>query len=147
MRDLEVEEGGQGRFRWASRAPSRAAGAERLVFAHDDQPPGSLTNPRHWHTLAEECFYIESGSGIAHIGDEDHPLRPGSFFLRPPSSRVPHNIEAGPDGLGLITMGDHLPGDVCVYPDGGKIQIRGEVFLPISDLEYFDGEPEAEQSG
>ena len=142
--ECELDEGGRGRYRWATRDLGSHAGAHKLVLAHDDLPAGCLNNPRHWHTVAEECFFVLSGTGIARIGDAEHPLRAGSFFLRAPRTGVPHHVEAGPDGLELITMGDRVPNDVCVYPDSGKVQVRPGVFLPISELEYFDGEPDAD---
>jgi uncharacterized cupin superfamily protein len=144
LKDCEPDDGGRGRYRWATRDLGGQAGAHKLMLAHDDLPVGCLNHPRHWHTMAEECFFVLSGTGIARIGDAEHPLRVGSFFLRAPRTGVPHQVEAGPDGLELITMGDRVPNDVCVYPDSGKVQVRPDVFLPISDLEYFDGEPQAD---
>jgi uncharacterized cupin superfamily protein len=142
--DCPFDEGGRGRFRWATRDLGKAAGAQTMVLAHDAFPPRSLNCPRHWHTAAEECFFVLSGTGIARIGDAEHPLRAGSFFLRPPRTGVGHRIEAGPDGIEVITMGDLVPDDICVYPDSRKIAVRPGVFLPISDLTYFDGETDAE---
>ncbi|WP_320668918.1 cupin domain-containing protein [Patulibacter defluvii] len=143
LADCPLETGGEGRFRWATRNGGRVAGARQLVLATDELPPGSVNNPRHWHTIAEECFYVLGGGGTAVIGEARHPLRPGSFFLRPPRSGVGHRIEAGPEGLEYVTMGDLMPGDVCVYPDSAKIAVRPGVFLPIPALAYFDGEPDA----
>lgn len=139
-----LNEGGQGRFRWATRDGARAAGARRLVLATDELPPGSINTPLHWHTIAEECFYVLRGTGVARIGEEAHPLRPGSFFLRPPQPGVGHRIEVGPEGMEYVTIGDLVAGDVAVYPDSGKIAVRPGVFLPISALTYFDGEPDAD---
>lgn len=144
LADCPLETGGQGRFRWATRDGGGAAGAQRLVLATDELPPNSINTPLHWHTMAEECFYVLRGGGVARIGDARHPLQPGSFLLRPPKPGVGHRIEVGPEGIEYVTMGDRVPGDVCVYPDSGKIAVRPGVFLPISALTYFDGEPDAE---
>jgi uncharacterized cupin superfamily protein len=143
LADVPLEKGGQGRFRHATRDAGRAAGARRIVLAHDRLPAGCINGPNHWHTHAEEAFYVAAGSGTAVIGGERHPLRPGSFFLRPPGTGVAHRIEVGDEGMDLVTVGDKVPGDVCVYPDSRKIAVRPGVFLPIADLAYFDGEPDA----
>jgi uncharacterized cupin superfamily protein len=144
LEDVEVDEGRDGRFAYATRDAGRVAGARRIVLAHDALPPGTVNCPTHWHTQAEECFYVLAGTGTAMIGGERHALRAGSFFLRPPATGVGHRIEVGPEGMELITMGDRVPGDVCVYPDSRKIAVRPGVFLPMTDLTYFDGEPDAE---
>lgn len=144
LADCPVNMGGRGRFRWATRDATVAAGAHRLVLATDELPPGSVNTPLHWHTVAEECFYVLRGTGVARIGEAAHPLRPGSFFLRPPRPGVGHRIEVGPEGMEYVTIGDLVPGDVCVYPDSGRIAVRPGVLLPMTALAYFDGEPDAD---
>ncbi len=140
LADLPLTEGRRGRFAWATR-DARAVGARRLVLAHDAMPPGTLNTARHWHTTREECFYVLAGDGIARIGDAEHGLRPGSFFLRPPDSGVPHQTEVGPDGMELITMGDLVPGDLCAYPDSRKIRLTNGVWVPFGDFTSpWDGE-------
>ena len=107
-------------------------------------PPDTRNTARHFHTTREEVFYVLSGGGTARIGDAGHDLRPGSFFVRPPDSGVPHRIEVGPDGMELITMGDLCPGDHVVYPDSGKVRIARGVWVPAGDYaNTWDGEPEA----
>lgn len=143
LHEVPLEEGRDGRFAYATRDAGRAAGARRIVLAHDALPAGSVNCPTHWHTRAEECFFVLAGSGTAVIGDERHPLGAGSFFLRPPGTGVGHRIEVGAEGMELVTMGDKVHGDVCVYPDSRKIAVRPGVFLPMTDLTYFDGEADA----
>jgi uncharacterized cupin superfamily protein len=60
---------------------------------------------------------VRSGSGIARLGEAAHPLQAGSFWLRRANTGVGHRIEVGPEGMQLLTMGDLIPGDVCVYPE------------------------------
>lgn len=144
LHDCPLNEGGEGRFRWATRDAGRAAGAEHLVLAHDALPPHCLNTARHWHTAREECFYVLAGSGVARIGDAEHPLRAGSFFLRPPDAGVGHQTEVGPDGMELITMGDLIGGDLCVYPDSRKVRLASGVWVPFGDYaSVWDGEPDA----
>ena len=83
------------------------------------------------------------GTGTAVVGETEHPLRAGSFLLRPPGSQVPHAIDAGPDGLRYVTMGDLVAGDVCVYPDSGKAEIAPGLMVRTETVDCFDGEPDA----
>lgn len=143
LADCPLHEGGEGRFRHATRDPSSVGGAHHLVLARDDLPPGSVNCPSHWHTVAEEAFYVVGGTGVLRIGEEEHPLRQGSFALRPPGARVGHRIEAGPDGLAYLTLGDRPLEDGCVYPDSRKMRMRGMPMLRYEDVDYLDGEPDA----
>lgn len=142
--DCERITGERGRFAHDYRNPGAEAGAERLVLSVDHTPPGKRNCPLHWHTAREECFYVVSGSGAVTLGDEQHPLGPGSFFLRPPNTGVAHAIDAGPDGLHYVTMGDLVDGDICVYPDSNKVQLGKGLFVRAEPLDYFDGEPDAD---
>jgi len=55
--------------------------------------------PDHSHTY-DEVGYIIEGEGVAHIGDEHTPLRPGSCFHLPPEQV--HCIEN--DGAGVMRI-------------------------------------------
>ena len=54
---------------------------------------------------------------VGRLGEDGHALRAGSFWLRRENTGVGHRIEVGPEGMRLVTMGDLIPGDVCVYPE------------------------------
>jgi hypothetical protein len=69
---------------------------------------------------------------VARIGDAAHDLRAGSFFVRPPNSGVAHRVEVGPEGMELITMGDLVRGDHCVYPDDGLVGVGRGVLVPYT---------------
>jgi uncharacterized cupin superfamily protein len=87
------------------------------VLAQDAMPPDTHNTDLHFHSAREEGWYVRSGSGVARLGDDAHPLRAGSFWLRRENTGIGHRIEVGPDGMELVTMGDLIPGDVCVYPE------------------------------
>lgn len=129
--ELPVEEGSDPPCAYATRGLVDSDSAD-LVLAHDAMPPHTHTTERHFHTTREEAFYVWSGTGTARIGDAGHDLRPGSFFLRRPNTGVPHRIEVGPDGMELITMGDLVAGDVCVYPERGRARIAKGVEIDIA---------------
>jgi uncharacterized cupin superfamily protein len=116
LADLPVREGREGRLAFATR-DLRDLGADRLVLAQDAMPPDTHTTDLHFHSAREEAWYVRSGGGVARLGDDGHPLGPGSFWLRRANTGVGHRIEVGPQGMDLITMGDLVGGDVVVYPE------------------------------
>jgi uncharacterized cupin superfamily protein len=116
LSELPLTEGGEGRLAWATR-DLRDMGSDKLVLAQDAMPPDTHNTDLHFHSAREEAWYVRRGSGIARLGDEGHELREGSFWLRRENTGVGHRIEVGPDGMDLVTMGDLIPGDVCVYPE------------------------------
>jgi uncharacterized cupin superfamily protein len=116
LSDLPVEEGRNGALAYATRGAFQM-GADRLVLAQDEMPPDTHNTDLHFHSAREEAWFVRSGSGTARLGDEGHPLREGSFWLCPENTGVGHRIEVGPEGMQLVTIGDLIPADVCVYPE------------------------------
>jgi uncharacterized cupin superfamily protein len=113
---LPLQEGRDGRLAYATR-DARDMGSDKLVLAQDEMPPDTHNTDLHFHSAREEAWFVRSGSGIARLGEDAHPLRAGSFWLRRENGGVGHRIEVGADGMQLVTMGDLIPGDVCVYPE------------------------------
>ena len=116
LAELPLHEGREGRLAYASR-DLRDMGSDTLVLAQDAMPPATHNTELHFHSAREEAWYVRAGSGIARLGDQAYPLRAGSFWLRRENTGVGHRIEVGPEGMQLVTMGDLIPGDVCVYPE------------------------------
>jgi uncharacterized cupin superfamily protein len=116
LADLPLQEGRDGRLAYATR-DIRDMGSDKLVLAQDEMPPDTHNTDLHFHSAREEAWFVRSGSGTARLGDEGYPLREGSFWLCPENTGVGHRIEVGPDGMRLVTIGDLIPGDVCVYPE------------------------------
>ncbi len=114
--ELPLHEGREGRLASATR-DLRDMGSDRLALAQDAMPPDTHNTDLHFHSAREEAWYVRRGSGIARLGEDAHPLRAGSFWLRRENTGIGHRIEVGPDGMDLVTMGDVIPGDVCVYPE------------------------------
>jgi mannose-6-phosphate isomerase-like protein (cupin superfamily) len=46
----------------------------------------------HLHTGYDEVYYVLSGAGTITLGQDTHPLRPGSVAVIP--AGVPHSLEA-----------------------------------------------------
>jgi uncharacterized cupin superfamily protein len=129
LADLPVTEGREGRLAWATR-DAREMGSDKLVLAVDEMPPDTHNTDLHFHSAREEAWYVRAGSGVARLGDEAHELRPGSFWLRRENTGVGHRIEVGPEGMQLVTMGDLIPGDICVYPEKRTYKPARGVELP-----------------
>jgi uncharacterized cupin superfamily protein len=116
LSELPLSEGREGRIAYATR-DARAMGSNRLVLAQDEMPPDTHNTDLHFHSAREEAWYVRSGSGVARLGEDAFELRPGSFWFAHENTGVGHRIEVGPDGMQLVTLGDLIPGDVCVYPE------------------------------
>jgi uncharacterized cupin superfamily protein len=116
LAELPLEEGRDGRLAYATR-DLRDMGSDKLVLAQDEMPPDTHNTDLHFHSAREEAWFVRSGSGIARLGEEAHPLRAGSFWLCPENTGVGHRIEVGAEGMQLVTIGDLIPGDVCVYTE------------------------------
>ena len=116
LRELELNESRQGRLASAWRGIYQL-GAERLVLAQDEMPPHTHNTDLHFHSAREEAWFVRTGGGTARLGEDAHALRPGSFWLVRENTGTGHRIEVGEEGMQLVTIGDLIPGDVCVYTE------------------------------
>ena len=58
----------------------------------------------HVHTGYDDVYYVLSGMGTITLGEETHPLRPGSVAMIP--AGVPHSLDAAPgEELKFIIFG------------------------------------------
>jgi uncharacterized cupin superfamily protein len=119
-----------------------AAGSERTGISHVTLPPGRLGYPPHCHSAEEEIFVVLAGEGMLMLGEDEHPVRPGSVVARPPGTRIPHAFRAGETELVFLAYGTREPNDIAYYPRSGKVSLRGVGVLGrIEPLGYWDGEP------
>jgi uncharacterized cupin superfamily protein len=116
LAELPLHEGREGRLAYATRE-LRDLGADRIVLAQDEMPPETHTTDLHFHSAREEAWFVRAGSGTARLGEDGYELRAGSFWLAHENTGVGHRVEVGPEGMTLVTMGDLIPGDVCVYTE------------------------------
>ncbi|MCC8364974.1 cupin domain-containing protein [Xenorhabdus sp. PB61.4] len=83
---LSVEEGEQLTRRWGYpltiKVDPVTTGAKRFSVGTEDIPPGKVI-PRHRHTHSEELIIVQSGSVIAHIGNERRALSAGGMAYAP----------------------------------------------------------------
>jgi uncharacterized cupin superfamily protein len=92
----------------------------------------------------DEVFFVLSGRGVLRYGDELRELRAGDCISCPAGTGVAHQI-ANPfdEDLVYLVMGPHDPHEVCVYPDSGKVMVRGLRRVGyLESAEYLAGEPE-----
>ncbi|MEA2357546.1 MAG: hypothetical protein QOI62_806 [Solirubrobacteraceae bacterium] len=115
---------------------SRPTGLRHLVVE-----PGALSGPPHCHSSEEELFVVLEGEGALLLGDEEHPVRPGTIVSRPPGTGVAHAFRAGDGPLTLLAYGTRDPSDIVYYPRSGKVSLRGvKAIFRVERVDYWDGE-------
>ena len=132
--------------------------SEQAGFHWERLSPGKTGSVPHCHSEEEEIFVILEGGGTLQLWPspaaaksgaevEEIPLRPGHVVARPPGTRVSHSFRAGADGLTMLIYGTRRPNDMAWFPRSKKIFWRGlGVIGRIEVLDYFDGEPEEDES-
>lgn len=93
-------------------------GAESSMTAYRVRVEAGRMTSTSFHKVAEELYYVLSGSGKAYLNHAPYDLKAGVFLRLPPGTW--HAFEAGPDGLDMLDI--HAPGcrpdrDVF-FPDG-----------------------------
>jgi uncharacterized cupin superfamily protein len=115
---------------------ARVSGLAVLVIA-----PGSLAYPPHCHSAEEELYVVLDGEGTLLLGDDEHPVRPGSVVARPPGTGVAHALRAGDGPLTALVYGTREPNDIAYYPRSGKVSLRGiGAMFHVTKVDYWDGE-------
>jgi uncharacterized cupin superfamily protein len=106
-------------------------------------PPGRTTCPFHYHQLEDEAFFVLGGRGVLRYGDDVRALRAGDCVSCPAGTKVGHQI-ANPfdEDLVYLAIGPNHPNEVCVYPDNGKVMVRGLGRVGfLENVDYLEGEP------
>jgi uncharacterized cupin superfamily protein len=74
---------------------------------------------------------------------EDHELRAGHVFARPPGTRIAHSVVPGGEGITYLVYGTREPNDIAYYPRSNKVYFRGVGLMTrLESLDYGDGEPD-----
>jgi uncharacterized cupin superfamily protein len=123
--------------------PSMRPRGGRLGVSLSRVPPGRSMCPFHAHTLEDEVFLVMSGRGVLRYGDALRVLRAGDCVSCPAGTGVAHQI-ANPfhEDLIYLAIGPREPNEVCVYPDSGKVLVRGLKQVGfLRATPYLEGEP------
>ena len=124
--------------------PALDAHEGRLGINQTRLAPGQVAVPFHYHLRSDEAFFVLSGRGVLRYGDDLYDLRPGDCVSCPAGTKVAHQI-ANPydEDLVYLAIGPNDPHEVCVYPDNGKVLVRGLKRIGfLEDADYMAGEPE-----
>lgn len=121
-----------------------AMGKGRLGVNLTRLPPGRATCPFHAHQRDDEAFYILAGRGVLRYGDRLREVRPGDCIACPAGTGVGHQIcNPFDQDLTYLAIGGNDPDEVCVYPDSGKVYLRGLKQVGyLQPADYMAGEPD-----
>jgi uncharacterized cupin superfamily protein len=119
-------------FSGAARLLGEAAGAGATGLKHIALPAAQRGAPPHCHSEEEEIFVVLDGDGTLQLwprggGEtpEEQPLRAGDVVSRPAGTGVAHALRAGKQHLTYLAYGTREPGDMCFYPETGRVSLRG----------------------
>jgi uncharacterized cupin superfamily protein len=127
-----------------------AAGAKGMGLNRVRVEPGRLPTPPHSHNLAEEIFFILSGSGLSWQDEAVCEVRAGDTIVHL-ANREEHTLRAGPDGLDYLAFGTRHPPEYGWLPRSramrmGYVWVEGRVDDPW-DVEEQVGELEFAEPG
>lgn len=130
------------KFGGTVRSPGAFGLSERIGVHLEEVPPGKWNSTFHWHTHEEEHFYILEGAGLMRVGPKEFRVRAGSYVVFPPNGKAGHALKnVGRKPLKYLVIGTRETGDVCVYPDSGKVAIAPlKTVGRFQKTDYWDGE-------
>ncbi len=126
VNDVEPQPDGHGEeYQVVRRFMARATGLKQIGASLYELPPGKKNWPLHFHHANDEAFYFLSGRGIMRLGDEEHPVRPGTFVGCPRGDPggAHQVINTGKDRLVFLCVSGMQEPDVTEYPEQGKIGV------------------------
>jgi uncharacterized cupin superfamily protein len=119
-------------FGGAARLLGEAAGARATGLKHIALGAEQRGAQPHCHSEEEEIFVVLDGGGTLQLwprgggeAPEEQPLRAGDVVSRPAGTGVAHALRAGEQGLTYLAYGTREPGDMCFYPETGRVSLRG----------------------
>ena len=150
MHEVPEEEWQEGRFGGREQDLGRAAGSVRVGLRREVIARGKQSSPRHAHMTEEEIFVVLRGRGTLLRGEERVAVGPGDVVAFPAGTGVAHAFLADPEEeLEFLSIGERKDNEVVVYPDSGKLLVRGIVdgdgrrrstVGRLHEADYFDGE-------
>jgi uncharacterized cupin superfamily protein len=119
--------------------------------------PGKRAFPFHRHHVADELFFIVSGTGEYRFGKETYPLRAGDVVAAPAGTEAHQIINTGTEELCYLGISTISGADIVDYPDSDKIGLAAGVknadfstatyvgMGRLAPADYWDGEPDGNQ--
>lgn len=87
-------------------------GRAKVGVGYLELPPGSNTEPAHWHTQEEEHLYALAGEATLRLGDDRFELRAGSYVCFPAGQAAPHCLyNTGRVPFAYLMIGERISGD------------------------------------
>jgi uncharacterized cupin superfamily protein len=127
-----------------ARLAAKAAGAVATGLNHVTLAAGEHGAPAHCHSHEEEMFIVLDGAGVLELwqrgaeSPEQHELRRGDVVSRPAGTGIAHALSPSANGLTYLAYGTRDSGDMCFYPQSGRVSLRGlGIALRSPEIEYL----------
>ena len=141
--------------RGAFRQRRKHLGGEKLSCGLWELPPGKRSFPLHVHYLTEEALFVLSGTGKVRTPEGETNIGPGDFVSFPAGGPAHQLMNDGVEPLVYLGMAAAGAADLVEYPDSGKVAAslglgpgrKRFMFRRDSQVDYFDGEPDAASRG
>jgi uncharacterized cupin superfamily protein len=131
-------------FDGRARRAGKAAGAVATGLNHVTLSAVGQGAPAHCHSQEEELFVVLDGDGVLELwgrgeqSPEEHRLRSGDVVSRPAGTGVAHALRPGEQGLTYLAYGTREAGDMCFYPQSGRVSLRGlGIALRSPEIDYL----------
>ncbi len=134
-------------WQWKRLAVAQRLGADRIGATLYELAPGQRLFPYHWHVVYEEWLIVLRGEPTLRDPSGERPLFPGDcvvFRRGEEGGHLIRNDTGEPVRLLLLSSDKDTAGEICFYPDSGKVGIFGAGIRKIlgvdAELDYFAGE-------
>jgi uncharacterized cupin superfamily protein len=125
-----------------------ALGAERLSGSLYEIGAGRKGFPYHWEAAKEEWLLVVEGTPTIRTPEGEHELRRGDLTCFPAGPAGAHQVLNHSDApVRVILFSNVADPNVIIYPDSGKVGVRGNLGIPGSanyaidaTLDYWHGE-------
>jgi uncharacterized cupin superfamily protein len=129
----------------------KGLGGEKLTSGLWELPPGKRSFPLHLHHVTEEALFVVSGKGQVRTPEGLTDIGPGDYVSFPAGGPAHQLVNDGAEPLVYLGISAAQGADVVEYPDSGKVVSsvgagparKRFVFRTASQVDYFDGEPDA----
>jgi len=100
-------------------------GGSQVGVGIDVLKPGQYSNRFHYHLKEEEHVFILKGSATLILGARRYAMRERDYCCFPAGQQAGHHLwNHTRQNCVFMTIGDHDPDDVLVFPDTGKARKR-----------------------